>query len=131
MKLLNVLEEGEKALVNQDEKKHEIIINLIKRLYYDLDIYSESLIYIWVDNNRIKINMDGGKEVFRFKHGTRFSRMPNCEITDPGFIHYLEKQCVEFFKKRGVEIYNFYVDERKIIFKIKSFKNLDLEKCLY
>jgi len=131
MTLLKVLEENEHVVSEEENKKHEIMVNLIKRLYHDLDIYSKSLIYIWQDDNRIKINMDGGQETFHIKKGTKYFHNP--EISEDSLIlkEHIENQIKDFMKARGLEIYNFYMDPRKIIFKIKAFKKVDLEKCLY
>jgi len=131
MNLLNVLEENEQEISKEENKKHDIIINLIKRLYYDLDIYSKSLIYIWQDDNRVKINMDGWMETFHIKNGTKYFHIPNVDVETPAVKEHIENQIKKFLKIRGLEIYNFYMDSKKIIFKIKAFKKVDLEKCLY
>jgi len=131
MNLLNVLEENGQVVSEEANKKHEIIVNLIKRLYHDLDIYSKSLIYIWQDDNRIKISMDGGQETFHIKNGTKYFHIPNIAMETLVLKEHIENQVKEFMKIRGLEIYNFYMDPRKIIFKIKAFKKVDLEKCLY
>jgi len=131
MNLLNILEENEHEASKEEIRKHNIIINLVKRLYHDLDIYSKSLIYIWQDDNRIKINMDGGQETFHIKNGTKYFHSASVTTETLVLREHIENQIKEFLKIRGLEIYGFYMDPRKIIFKIKAFKKVDLEKCLY
>jgi len=129
--LVNILEENEKNISRDIEKKHEVFINLIKRLYLDLDIYSDTLIYIWNDNNRVKINMDGAKSLFCIKKNTKYDIDPLIDITSSKFSDYLEQSVKNFLAIRGIEIYGFYFNVKSIIFRIKSFKKIDLEKCLY
>jgi hypothetical protein len=131
MNLLKALEEDVKWSEEADNKKHDIVLNLIKRMYHGLDIYSKSLIYIWQDDNRIKINMDGGTEKFHIKNGTKFFHIPSVTPETLVLREHIEKQITEFMKARDIDIYGFYMDSRKIIFKIKAFKKMDLEKCLY
>jgi hypothetical protein len=132
MNLLDVLKDNEDALQQEQDKKSVIIPNLVKRMYFELDVYSTSLIYIWKDNNRVKINMDGANEIFEIKHGTKFHRLPkDIKVKDDEFKNYIHEQISEFFKRYDIDIYGFYMDERKIIFKIKALSKVDLEKCLY
>jgi len=129
--LINIIEKNEKIISQENEKKQEIMINLIKRLYLDLDIYSNTLIYIWIDANRVKINMDGAKSLFGIKKNTKYDIDPLHDITSSDFSDYLEKSVKKFLAIRGIEIYDFYFNVKSVIFRIKSFKKMDLEKCLY
>jgi len=129
--LVNMLEENEKFIQDEENKKRDVVINLVKRLYLELDIYSDTLIYIWLDNNRIKINMDGANSRFNIKKNTKFDINSQVDIKSPIFIDYLKQSVENFLAKRGISIYNFYFDSQKLIFKIKTFKKMDLEKCLY
>jgi len=127
MNLGDIIKIGEKELAEAKDTKRDALKNLLQRLYFNLDIYSSTLIYIWMDDNRIKISMDGFKHKFCIKHNTKFSNKNSIDIE---FKKYIETSIIEFLGDRGICIYNFFMDDSKVIFKIKAFKKITEEQCL-
>jgi hypothetical protein len=106
---------------------------IIKAGFINLDIFSDSLIYTWLDKNRVKFSIDGANNIFRIKKNTAFyhskfdlpDELPTKkEIEKNGktpLILHLEDQIKKEYQKY-FEIYNILISRRKIIFYIKDKK---------
>lgn len=127
MNLLNYLDESKK--VDTDKRNHEIYLSFLKRLYFDLDICGDALVYIWTDDNRVKFSMDGF-EKFKIKKGTKFSHMPIDYLSDDKFKKHIESQINDILNPLGIFIYKFYMEEDKLIFKVKNFKKIKFENLI-
>jgi len=109
-------------VLTEDEANHKNLLDILKVLYFELDIYSEHPVYIWIDNKRIKFNLDG-VNTFKIKKGTKFSTINpqfyGIEKFKIDFYKHLETCIKEFLKKKDIGAYKFYIKDDKIIFYVR------------
>ena len=132
---MDALEEAENELIKEPTFKDNFISvpkkTIIKASFLNTDLYSESLIYTWLDKNRVKFSIDGANNQFKVKRNTKFYRenygLPDHILTDteknagmknPLMLH-IEQQFKEELKEY-FDVYGFMIDQRKIIFYIKD-----------
>lgn len=138
MELLNTLKEAEKELFQGSTFDNTLILTtkktIIKASFLNIDLYSDSLIYTWLDKNRVKFSIDGAKNKFLVKKNTKFysrdsnfADLPDHILTqkelENGDGTELMKHIENQFKnelKEYFDVYGFVIDQRKIIFYIKD-----------
>lgn len=132
---MDTLEEAENELIKEPTFKNNFISVpkkiIIKASILNTDLYSDSLIYTWLDKNRVKFSIDGMSNRFKVKKNTKFYNgnygLPDHILTDaekkegmknPLMLH-IENQFKEELKEY-FDVYGFMIDQRKIIFYIKD-----------
>jgi hypothetical protein len=89
--------------------------NLLKMIFQDLDIYTDTLLYIWIDKNRIKFGTDNSAS-FKIKKGTKYNLVNDKKLEDvPEMYMDLSIRIISllepYFKVKDV-----FIEKGKIIF---------------
>ncbi len=137
MNLMDTLSEAESELEKEPTFDDNLIPvtkkTILKSSFLNIDLYSESLVYTWLDKNRVKFSIDGFNNHFKIKKNTKFYNgnygLPDHILTEKelkeGLKNPLMKLIEEQFKeelKDYFNVYGFLIDQRKIIFYIKDKK---------
>lgn len=135
MGLMDTLRDAEDELT-PEPKFRDVLIpttkkTILKASFLNIDLYSDSLIYTWLDKNRVKFSMDGSNNHFKIKKSTKFYhkdiQLPDHILNETEIKNgeknelmlHIERQFKEELNEY-FEVNGFMIDSRKIIFYIKD-----------
>jgi len=134
MGLMDTLQEAEQEMV-PEEKPHDLYLvprqAILKAAFLNIDLYSDTLVYTWLDKNRVKFSLDGLNNKFLVKKNTKFHNrgawLPDHFLTEEELEKGMKSEIMEHIENQFKEELNdffhvngFVITHNKIIFYIKD-----------